>query len=104
VGVTNKQVPKTVVLEQAWSLEPAPRSLNTHEKVRCIAKSVECLKFKHVNPNDSEHSEPESHEIPPTPVRLSGHLSRKQLSPAKPHRAKVWFLKPFSSVMMPKSR
>jgi hypothetical protein len=54
--VHRKVIAKAVVLEQAMPIEPAPRKLNMHEEVRRIAKSVECLKFKHEDPNDSEDS------------------------------------------------
>jgi len=67
-------IPKTVVMKQAATLKPTSSKLHIHEKVRRIAKSVKCLKFKHEDPNDSEDSEPESHEIPSVPVHLCVYL------------------------------
>jgi hypothetical protein len=67
-------IAKAVVLEETATFKPTSRKLNMHEEVRRIAKSVECLKLKHDDPNGREDSEPESHDIPSIPVHLCAYL------------------------------
>jgi len=82
--MSTKDIPKAVGCEQAAPLEPTPSKLDTHEEVRCITEIVKCLEFKREDPNESEHTGDESHEIPSIPPHVCVHFRREQLSPVTP--------------------
>src|SRR5437867_12029041 len=91
IRVNGKDVARPVVLEETFSLEPAPRRLKAYEEVLRITEIVECLELEREDRNRYKHSERQSDEIPSIPAGLRANFRSEHLPPAKLHWPKYGF-------------